>query len=932
MADNRVAFSVAAEWSGRKFKIMLDEKDINGMKAEKIIKTLSKFTNLPSDEFDIRTQQGMVLAPGMKGIDFGLAANVVLLMYKKPPIPVKAAGKLTPPPPTVVGETGISTKPSVPAPLVGSVQPLVPSPVQPPLGSPNPAAATSTAVQPVQGISNVISLPIPQSKPQPQPQPVPQQSTSGSAFQSRDSRDISPMRSNSKSPTPLRPLGLNPEQVKLQERLLAEAQTKAPVPSIHDVLGQSYQGASLLHTPRGISPTVSLSRQPSASPLHFTGPPTPAVLEATIKKLRAENEALRVENKTALQMKKRGRSNSPGWAQSQQQSTARGRSTGSESEMRQLLRKCNELAATRHTLENNLELLKREWTDERRLRMSEWEADHLDWTKRQHNLVMGWEHDKQLLLNATLSKEDIMQIHSKWECIDQKWEEERTALQSNLNYLTQRRDEEERNKLSEQEEILQQLTEKRNNLLTTTRELKTELAKSRHATEENKKNVVGATQQLEILQTEVCTAGIPADVAKALIQLSTEKAMHLERASTLKAENQQLTNQLDRETHTRKHLHNTLEDMKGSIRAIIRMRPVLPHEQHAIDDEYGEQGYTTITDSSVVTVSTPTTGVKEYSFYKALGPDIHQQEVFAEVRPLLQSTLDGYNVSVMAYGQTGSGKTYTIMGGQTAASRGVLPRTIQELFKLLGSSDCTAELTCSMVELYLDTPRDLLDPDQKKCELHQLPTGLSVTASEHAVNTAEEALSLLKMGGSHRQVHSTLMNPQSSRSHAVFTLDMKIRIGNSITTSKLSFVDLAGSERVKVSHSKGDRLKEAQTINKSLSALGDVVAALSQGSKSNQSRPFIPYRNSKLTMILQDALGGNSKTVLFACICPGLPGTSTNMSETVSTLVFASRIKLVRNPFVRSITKIQNLANSEAAESHQDNAAAATRVHHANLS
>ena len=127
-----------------------------------------------------------------------------------------------------------------------------------------------------------------------------------------------------------------------------------------------------------------------------------------------------------------------------------------------------------------------------------------------------------------------------------------------------------------------------------------------------------------------------------------------------------------------------------------------------------------------------------------------------------------------------------------------------------------------------------------------------------------------------------------------------------MTTSKLSFVDLAGSERVKISHSRGDRLKEAQTINKSLSALGDVVAALSQSSKPNQTtRPFIPYRNSKITMILQEALGGNSKTVLFACICPGVPGSSTNISETVSTLVFASRIKHVRNPFVRSITKIQ---------------------------
>ncbi|KAJ9465822.1 Kinesin-like calmodulin-binding protein-like protein [Diplonema papillatum] len=1003
--SNRVAFSVVAEWSGRKFKMMLEENDLPSMKVEKIKRTLAKFASLSPEDFTLSTAEGAPLEVGMRGVDFGLRAGMLLRMAKRAP------GDATPPPPPPPPPPERAT-PRPPPPPGAQIGKLTPPP---------PPRSTPPKPGPADKDENSCEEPLPpgtSSSPAPTTRargPPPQQQ------QPRTGRSISPMRplhphddDVSSAPRqaaykepgtpalttpawqapaaathPLR-LGLSAEQVRLQEKLLLEAQATNPVPAIHEVLVRR-PGES----PRSFSTPKHPARGEGPAGGYGDRAPSPAVLEQKILELRAENEALRVhrqqqQQQLLLQQQQQQqrqqhplqsrsgsparaivggsqrssspvvdrwlRTSSPGKPQQDDGGEPSGFSpasgghraagggvlldqnpnllpnppgkpfalcsaparkeaphgpgpkpAGLGAPAQLLISKCNDLARARRGLELDLERMKSEWTDERRQRMTKWEEEHYRWAQQQQTVVNAWEHDKQLLLSRSLDKDSLAKIYKKWECPDPKWEEERAALLRGIETAEKENAEREDAEAAEEMEKLEDLRSHRAGLAHEVQKLKAQLSKSRNTTEQNKLFVVAASQSLEELQTNVSeTTGISPDRSKQVVSTTTEKAMLSERVRTLRVMHEDLTQSLQRESALRKHLHNTLEDIKGSIRAIVRMRPALPYDQAMLDEEGVpmERGTVTVADSSTVTVSTPTTGIKEYSFYRALKPATGQEGVFEEIRPLLQSTLDGYNVCVMAYGQTGSGKTYTILGENSAYERrGVLPRAIEELFRILGRVGCEYELRCSMVELYLDTLRDLLSPDQKKCELHQLPSGLQITCSEHAVESPQETLAILKQGMSLRQVHSTLMNPQSSRSHAVFTLAIKFRTAQTESTAKLSFVDLAGSERVKISHSKGERLKEAQMINKSLSALGDVVAALS----AKNAKAFVPYRNSKLTVILQEALGGNSKTVLFACICPSRYGVS-NISETVSTLVFASRVKHVHNPYLRNITRIQNEA------------------------
>eukprot|EP01064_Diplonema_japonicum_P016506 TRINITY_DN24515_c0_g1_i1.p1 TRINITY_DN24515_c0_g1~~TRINITY_DN24515_c0_g1_i1.p1 ORF type:complete len:974 (+),score=229.72 TRINITY_DN24515_c0_g1_i1:98-3019(+) len=969
--DGRVAFSVVAEWSGRKFKMMLEEKDLQSMKVEKIKRTLGKFTSMRPEEFELRTSEGIPLVVGMKGGNFNLHAGMMLRMHKigdqqqhqhqyhQQPTRVtsmspahKNAGVASPTIPPYRGSAGRVTPPP---PAARSITPRFHDPEieegMPPGTSSSPALTTrrSSMVERDTRDTREISplRPLPTASPRSSPALPP------SGLPTHSPPAPIPVQQEQWRPN-LR-MGLNNDQIRLQEQLIQEAQVRSPVPNINDVLsnrrptspGMSNMAESLLEGPSlctPLHPSWVGTEQLSHPGVLSSRPPSPALLEAKIKELRIENEALRVENKvTASQLEKTqksvphdNRSISPAiekWIRSSPTSAQHTPAPLAQSmppslpqsfhepdgEVQQLLYKCNDLDKSKRNLEHELELMKKEWSEERRLRMAEWEEEHFEWTRKQQQLVSGWEADKQLLLTKNLDPQSLMRIHKKWECADSKWDDEKSALMRNIEKLSRQREDEEEELLTEQTLILEELKAKKVALNNEVRELKSNLARSRHETGQNKLFVVGASQSLEELQGYVSSmTGLRSEEAKQTVHATTEKAMLAEKVKSMKVQNENLAQTLQKETALRKHLHNTLEDIKGSIRAIVRQRPLLPSDQGTGEEEAAERGVASITDSSSVTVVSPTTGTKEYHYYRALKPEASQEEVFAEIRPLLQSTLDGFNVCVMAYGQTGSGKTYTIMGDTSAPRKGmgVLPRAIEELFMYISRTGCEFEFRCSMVELYLDTLRDLLTPEQKKCELHQLPSGLQITCSDHLVHNTAETLGLLKHGNSQRQVHSTLMNPHSSRSHAVFTINIKLRHENVETTSKLTFVDLAGSERVKVSLSKGDRLKEAQMINKSLSALGDVVASLSQPKAA--AKKFVPYRNSKLTMILQEALGGNSKTVLFACICPS--NSNSNISETVSTLVFANRIKHVHNPYLRNIITVQNRALEEYDNQHEVNA------------
>ncbi|CAH9084802.1 unnamed protein product [Cuscuta epithymum] len=301
-------------------------------------------------------------------------------------------------------------------------------------------------------------------------------------------------------------------------------------------------------------------------------------------------------------------------------------------------------------------------------------------------------------------------------------------------------------------------------------------------------------------------------------------------------------------------------------------------------------------------------GRRSFKFNKVYAPAATQAQVFSDIQPLIRSVLDGYSVCIFAYGQTGSGKTYTMTGPDRASEEewGVNYRALNDLFQISQKRvNATAyEISVQMVEIYNEQIRDLLSNDNSHKNLAVLPTtqpnGLTVPdASMYQVNSTADVLDLMNIGLKNRSRSSTALNERSSRSHSVVTIHVcgtDIKSGSSMRSS-LHLVDLAGSERVDRSEVKGDRLKEAQHINKSLAALGDVISALAQKS------PHIPYRNSKLTQVLQSSLGGQAKTLMFVQLNPDL----SSYSESVSTLKFAERVSGVELGAAKSSKDVKDV-------------------------
>lgn len=351
-------------------------------------------------------------------------------------------------------------------------------------------------------------------------------------------------------------------------------------------------------------------------------------------------------------------------------------------------------------------------------------------------------------------------------------------------------------------------------------------------------------------------------------------------------------------TENRK-LYNEVQDLKGNIRVYCRIRPFLKgqsQKQTAI--EYiGENGELVVTN--------PSKQIKEshrlFKFNKVFSPAATQEEVFLDTQPLIRSVLDGYNVCIFAYGQTGSGKTYTMTGPNISSPEdwGVNYRALNDLFHLSQSrrSSFEYEIGVQMVEIYNEQVRDLLSSDSTQKRLgiwnSTQPNGLAVPdASMHPVTSTADVLELMHVGLMNRAVGATALNERSSRSHSVLTVHVRGTDleTNGVLRGNLHLVDLAGSERVDRSEATGERLREAQHINKSLSALGDVIFALAQKS------PHVPYRNSKLTQVLQSSLGGQAKTLMFVQLNPDVE----SFSETISTLKFAERVSGVELGAARS--------------------------------
>lgn len=284
-----------------------------------------------------------------------------------------------------------------------------------------------------------------------------------------------------------------------------------------------------------------------------------------------------------------------------------------------------------------------------------------------------------------------------------------------------------------------------------------------------------------------------------------------------------------------------------------------------------------------------------FTFDRVFPPGTQQHEVFDYgVKDIVKDVLDGYNGTIFAYGQTGSGKTFTMMGADidSAELKGLIPRITEQIFQSIVESDAHLEylVKVSYMEIYLERIRDLLAPQNDNLQVHEEKSkGVYVkNLSDYYVSSAREVYEIMRQGGNARVVSSTNMNAESSRSHSIFliTINQKNTETGAQKTGNLYLVDLAGSEKVGKTGASGQTLEEAKKINKSLSALGMVINALTDGKAKH-----VPYRDSKLTRILQESLGGNSRTTLIINCSPS----SYNEAETLSTLRFGIRAKSIKN-------------------------------------
>uniref|UniRef100_A0A8C9WAZ6 plus-end-directed kinesin ATPase n=1 Tax=Scleropages formosus TaxID=113540 RepID=A0A8C9WAZ6_SCLFO len=299
----------------------------------------------------------------------------------------------------------------------------------------------------------------------------------------------------------------------------------------------------------------------------------------------------------------------------------------------------------------------------------------------------------------------------------------------------------------------------------------------------------------------------------------------------------------------------------------------------------------------------------DYSYWSHTTPDdpsfASQSQVYNDIgKEMLQHAFEGYNVCIFAYGQTGAGKSYTMMGKQEEGQEGIIPQLCEELFEKINDNsneDISYSVEVAYMEIYCERVRDLLNPKNKgnlRVREHPLLGPYVEDLSKLAVTSYTDIADLMDAGNKARTVAATNMNETSSRSHAVFTIVFTQRKHDSETdlstekVSKISLVDLAGSERADSTGAKGTRLKEGANINKSLTTLGKVISALAEvvSSKKKKKTDFIPYRDSVLTWLLRENLGGNSRTAMVAALSPA----DINYDETLSTLRYADRAKQIK--------------------------------------
>ncbi|XP_045108156.1 kinesin heavy chain-like isoform X2 [Portunus trituberculatus] len=330
------------------------------------------------------------------------------------------------------------------------------------------------------------------------------------------------------------------------------------------------------------------------------------------------------------------------------------------------------------------------------------------------------------------------------------------------------------------------------------------------------------------------------------------------------------------------------QEADDSIRVICRIRPLNKSEEAA-----GSRFVCSFPSSRGQEDQMVSVGGKVYLFDRVIKPNSTQEKVYDIVaKDIVKDVLNGYNGTIFAYGQTSSGKTHTMEGKLGDPTyQGIIPRIVHDIFNHIYNMEEALEfhIKVSYFEIYMDKIRDLLDVSKVNLSVHEDKNRVPSVkgATERFVSSPEEVFETIEMGKSNRHVAVTNMNEHSSRSHSVFLIQVKQEnIENQKKLlGKLYLVDLAGSEKVSKTGAEGAVLDEAKNINKSLSALGNVIAALADG------KTHVPYRDSKLTRILQESLGGNARTTIVICASPA----SFNEAETRSTLDFGKRAKTIKN-------------------------------------
>ncbi|KAL0483100.1 kinesin heavy chain [Acrasis kona] len=328
-----------------------------------------------------------------------------------------------------------------------------------------------------------------------------------------------------------------------------------------------------------------------------------------------------------------------------------------------------------------------------------------------------------------------------------------------------------------------------------------------------------------------------------------------------------------------------------NIRVVARFRPINAREiaesvGMKVDIKYYEG-----TRVEIETNSMSILGDNKYTFDHVFGPETTQVDFYEKsCRPVVDDVLKGYNGTIFAYGQTGAGKSWSMMGAlNSEENKGLMPRAANAIFQLIQESEEGSEfkVSCSYLEIYNESIQDLFNTENKNLGIRESPDkGIHVAElTEQYVGSEEEIYQLMEMGSNNRVVSFTHMNATSSRSHSVFIIRVEQKTPMGISKhGKLNLVDLAGSEKIGKTGATGQTLEEAKKINQSLSTLGQCINALVE------KKGHVPYRDSKLTRVLQESLGGNSKTTMI-CACSPHPF---NLEETISTLKFGQRAKSIK--------------------------------------